>query len=58
MRRRARKRFVKASGSTGEQQSELRVLKELGADRTVGGAVKCVEIDWNADGEGGQLGFS
>ena len=58
MRRLTRKRSVKAPGSTGEQQSELRVLREVGAAGTVGGAVKCVEIYWNADGEDGQLGLS
>ena len=58
MRRRSFKRPVKASGSTGEQQGELEDSKLVGAHRTVGGPVKWVEIDWNADGEGGELGQS
>jgi hypothetical protein len=49
---------VKSHGSTVEQQGELEDLKNVGAARTVGGAVKCVDIYWNADGEDGQLGIS
>ena len=41
-----------------EQQGELENLKKVGAAGTVGGAVKCVDIYWNADGEDGQLGLS
>jgi hypothetical protein len=41
-----------------EQQSKLANLRKVGAARTVGGAVKCVDIYWNADGEDGQLGLS
>ena len=58
MRRRPVKRFVKALGSTEEQQSELTGLKEVGVARTVGGAVKCVDIYRNADGEDARLGLS
>jgi hypothetical protein len=36
----------------------LRVLRKVGVARTVGGAVKCVDIYRNADGEDGQLGLS
>ena len=57
MRRRTSKRLVKSLGSTGELQGELLVLSQVGADRTIGGAVKCVDIDGNASGEGGRLGL-
>ena len=49
---------MKAPGSTGEQRGILLVLRKVGAARTVGGAVKCVDIYRNADGEDGQLGLS
>ena len=49
---------MKAPGSTGELRGELPILRRVGADGTVGGAVKCVEIDRNADGEDGPLGMS
>ena len=58
MRRRARKRLVKAPGSTGELRGELRVLRQVRVAGTVGGAVKCVDIYWNADGEDGRLGLT
>ena len=58
MRRRPVKRFVKALGSTEEQQDELTGARQVGAGRTVGGAVKCVDIYWNADGEAVRLGLS
>ena len=58
MRRPARKCSVKAPGSTGEPLGILRVLRKVGAARTVGGAVKCVDIYRNADGEDGRLGLS
>jgi len=41
-----------------EQQGKLASLKQVGAGRTVGGAVKCVDIYWNADGEAVRLGLS
>jgi hypothetical protein len=58
VRRRARKCVVKSPGSTGELQRGLRVLRKLGAAGTLGGAVKCVEIERNADGEDRRLGLS
>ena len=58
MRRRIRKCFVKTPGSTGELRGKLLILREVWADRTIGGAVKCVDINWNADGEAVQLGLS
>ena len=58
MRRRARKCFVKALGSTQELQGILRVSRKLEAGRTIGGAVECVEIDRNAKGEDNRLGLS
>ena len=58
MRRRTRKRLVKSLGSTGELLGELRVLRELEDVGTFGGAVKCVEIERNAEGEGRHLGLS
>ncbi len=48
---------MKSLGSTGELQGELLVLSQVGADRTIGGAVKCVDIDGNASGDGGRLGL-
>ena len=58
MRRRTGKRLVKSLGSTGELLGELLVLRELEAVGTFGGAVKCVEIERNVEGEGRQLGLS
>ena len=49
---------MKAPGSTGELQGKLLVLRQVGADGTVGGAVKCIDIDRNANGEGSLLGLS
>ncbi len=57
MRRRTSKHLVKAPGSTGELRGELLVLRQVGADGTVGGAVKCLDIDRNANGEGSLLGL-
>ena len=34
----------------------LAILSDLGADGTSGGAVKCVDITWNANGENRLLG--
>ena len=42
---------VKSPGSTGERPGILAVLGQLGVIGTNGGAVKCVDIVWNADGE-------
>ncbi len=58
MRRRVAKCSVKSPGSTGESQGILAALRHVGADGTVGGAVKCVDIYRNADGEDGPLGMS
>ena len=43
--------FVKSHGSTVELLGILDVLSGLGASGTDGGAVKCVDIIWNANGE-------
>ncbi len=58
MRRRPTKRFVKALGSTEELQDELAGLRRVGVSGTLGGAVKCVDIQGKASGEGGWLGAS
>ena len=58
MRRRSRKCFVKAPGSTGEQQGILRDLRKVEAVGTLGGAVECVEIERNAKSEDRRLGLS
>ena len=58
MRRRSGKHLVKSPGSTGELQGELPDLRQVGADGTMSGAVKCVDIHGNADGEADQLGLS
>ncbi len=49
---------MKSLGSTKESQGILAALRHVGADGTVGGAVKCVDIYRNADGEDGPLGMS
>ena len=49
---------MKAPGSTGELRGILLVLRQVRVARTVGGAVKCVDIYRNADGEDAQLGLS
>ncbi len=51
-------RFVKSLGSTEELRSERAVLRQVGARRTLGGAVECVDIKRNAGGEGAALGLS
>ena len=45
------KYLVKSHGSTMELLGILDVLSYLGATGTNGGAVKCVDIIWNANGE-------
>ena len=45
------KYLVKSHGSTVELLGILGVLSHLGASGTNGGAVKCVDIVWNANGE-------
>jgi hypothetical protein len=49
---------VKYLGSTEEWRGKLPVLREVGVAGTLGGAVKCVEIERNAEGEDKQLGLS
>ena len=51
------KYLVKSHGSTVELLGILDVLSQLGATGTNGGAVKCVDIIWNACGEDGLLGI-
>ena len=50
------KYLVKSHGLTVELLGILGVLSHLGAVGTGGGAVKCVDIAWNAKGENRQLG--
>ena len=52
------KYLVKSHGLTVELLGILRVLRYLGASGTNGGAVKCVDIIWNANGENNSLGVS
>ena len=54
--RRTAKYLVKSHGSTVELLGILVVLSHLGAVGTDGGAVKCVDIIWNANGETRLLG--
>ena len=56
MRRRTGKHVVKSHGSTVESLCELLVLRRVEVVGTYGGAVKCVEIVRNAEGEDRQLG--
>ena len=51
------KYLVKSHGSTVELLGILVVLSHLGAVGTDGGAVKCVDIVWNAEGENSSLGL-
>ena len=50
------KYLVKSHGLTVELLGILLVLRHLEATGTNGGAVKCVDIVWNAKGENRQLG--
>ena len=50
------KYLVKSHGSTVELLGILPVLSCLGVVGTNGGAVKCVDIVWNANGENRLLG--
>ena len=54
--RRIVKYLVKSHGLTVERLGILAVLSHLGACGTSGGAVKCVDIAWNANGENSRLG--
>jgi hypothetical protein len=49
---------VKACGLTAEPHGKLAVLRKVEAGRTVGGAVECVDINRNAEGEDSPLGLS
>ncbi len=49
---------MKALGPTEELLGELAGLRQVGARGTLGGAVECVDIKRNADGEGNALGLS
>ena len=49
--------LVKSHGSTVELLGILAILSYLGATGTDGGAVKCVDIVWNAKGENRSLGI-
>ncbi len=48
-------RFVKAPGSTGEVHPKLPGLRPKEECGTLSGAVKCVDIQWNAGGESDTL---
>ena len=54
--RRMSKCLVKSHGLPVERLGILDVLSHLGAVGTDGGAVKCVDIIWNANGENRLLG--
>ena len=43
---------MKALGLTEELRPILQRLRETEVSGTDGGAVKCVDIGWNSDGEG------
>ena len=47
--------MVKSGSSTVELAWILGVSREVGACGTIGGAVKCVDINRNSGGEGGTL---
>ena len=49
---------MKALGSTEELLGKLLVLRQVEVTGTTGGAVKCVDISWNAGGESESLGLS
>ncbi len=49
--------LVKALGSTEELLGKPSFLRPVGVPGTLGGAVKCVDIQGNADGESGVLGW-
>ena len=55
--RRTPKCLVKSHGLPVELLGILVVLSHLGAAGTNGGAVKCVDIIWNAKGESKRLGL-
>ncbi len=49
---------MKSSSSTGELPRILVVSRNVGVCGTIGGAVKCVDIDRNSGGEGAYWTFS
>ncbi len=49
---------MKSLGSTEELLGILLSLRQVGAHGTLGGAVECVDIKRNADGEISALGLS
>ena len=58
MRRRPFKSTVKSLGPTEEPQSILEGLRNVGGSGIPGGAVKCVDIRRNTEGEGNFLDIS
>ena len=48
---------MKSLSLTEELLGELRFLRQAGVHRTLGGAVECVDIKRNADGENSALGL-
>ncbi len=56
--RRNGKRLVKSLSSTEELLGELLFLRQVGVHGTLGGAVECVDIKRNANGEISALGLS
>jgi hypothetical protein len=50
--------YLKDQGLTSDLDTKLLVLRIVRGARTVGVAVKCVDINWNTKGEGRHLGFS
>ena len=49
--------LVKSLGSTEELQSEPYILRQTEVVGTIGGVVKCVDINRNAEGEVRRLGL-
>ncbi len=56
--RRKDKRLVKSLGLTEELLGELSFLRQVGVHGTLSGAVECVDIKRNANGEISALGLS
>ena len=46
---------MKSPGSTEELLGKLLLLRRVEVSGTTGGAVKCVDISWNAGGESDSL---
>ncbi len=49
---------MKSLGLTEELRGKPFDLRQVGAGGTLGGAVKCVDIQGNANGENSRLGLS